>query len=359
MTLSTRRPRRFVGAVVAGMALLLVPATMSAVHAAVDPAPISNLRVVTNPAAPAGELTVRWNASPTPEVTEYMLEIYTDGPWSSTTVEYVGADEDLTFTITGLDPSQAVKVEVTALTADEEGEGFSTPTSIVANTLGDVNEDGTFLDTIGNTFEYQIAWLATSGITTGYDDGTYRPGQPVLREQMAAFIFRSFGGDPEYSGPAQSHFTDVSPSDTFYDEISWMFENGISTGYSNGDGTRSFAPKAPVLREQMAAFIYRAGFFEYSHGVDPASFTDVPRSHAFFDEIEFMALANITTGYREPNGTLTFRGSQPVLREQMAAFLYRVPGAQYSPAFVGINARAEQGKQFSKSEALPEAAPAS
>ena len=103
----------------------------------------------------------------------------------------------------------------------------------------------------------------------------------------------------------------------------------------------------------MAAFLYRAGYFEYSHGSDPASFTDVSRRHAFFDEIEFMALANITTGYKEADGTLTFRGAQPVLREQMAAFLYRTSGAIYSPAFAGVGVSAAPGSEFSKAEEAP------
>ena len=212
------------------MVLLLVPATMSSVQAAEVPAPISKLRIVESPPVPAGELTFVWNASPSANVTEYQLEIFRYDNSSSSDLVYVGADQ-LSYTVDGLEPSQAVKFVVRALSSDESSEELSKPVSLVANTLGDVNEDGTFRDTIGNTFAYEIAWLATSGITTGYSDGTYRPAQPVLREQMAAFIFRAFGAemDGDYTGPQFSYFTDVSPSHTFYDEISWMYENGIST----------------------------------------------------------------------------------------------------------------------------------
>ena len=347
MSISSRRPRRFMGAAVAGMALLLVPAGFTAAEAAT--APVTNLRLVTDPASPPGEVTVEWDASTSADVVEYQVEIedyagpdFTD--WvDSTVTEY---------TVENLEPSQAVRITVSTVTE----EGNSPPVSIIANTLGDVNEDGSFLDTVNNTFEYQIAWLATSGITTGYDDGTYRPGQPVLREQMAAFIFRLVGDD-SYEAPEFSKFTDVPETHVFYREISWMGETGISTGYSNGDGTRSFAPSQPVLREQMAAFLYRAGGgfggFEYSHGNDPASFADVPSSHVFFDEIEFMALAQVTTGYKEANGTLTYRPGQPVLREQMAAFLYRIVGAVYTDAF-GFNL--VEGEKFTLED--PSAIPA-
>ena len=350
MSISSRRHGRLMGAAVAGMALLLVPAGFSSAQAAVDPAPISGLRVVTEPVTPAGDLTVEWDASPSDNVSEQMVEVNDyQGP---DFIDYIGADET-EYTVNNLNPGQAVRITITALSADENDEGYSKPVSIVANTLGDVNEDGTFFDTNGNTFEYEIAWLATTGITTGYDDGTYRPTGVVLREQMAAFIFRLIGED-NYEAPQYSKFEDVPTTHTFYREISWMYDHGISTGYSNGDGTRSFAPQAPVLREQMAAFLYRAGYgfgggFLYSHGSDPASFSDVPSSHPFFDEIEFMALANITTGYADG----TFRPGQPVLREQMAAFLYRTVGAIYSDAFGSFLI---EGEQFTMAD--PAAVPA-
>ncbi|MEO6350880.1 MAG: S-layer homology domain-containing protein [Candidatus Limnocylindrales bacterium] len=41
-----------------------------------------------------------------------------------------------------------------------------------------------------NQFHNDIDWLADYGITTGYGDGTYRPGQAVTRQAMAAFMHR-------------------------------------------------------------------------------------------------------------------------------------------------------------------------
>ncbi|MEG9225440.1 S-layer homology domain-containing protein [Aeromicrobium sp. Sec7.5] len=332
MSISSRRPRRFMGAVVAGMALLLVPAGFTAAQAAPTVAPVTGLKIVTAPPSPSGELSIVWNASTSPDVIGYSVDVQ-DQPFGGSYNDFVPAGDPLTYTAEGLSPSQPVRFTVSAIAATEEdGEFASASRSVIGNTLGDVNEDGTFFDTIGNTFEYEIAWLATSGITTGYPDGNFRPSAPVLREQMAAFLFR-LSGFSEYEAPDESLFTDVATTDTFYREISWLAEEGISTGYANGDGTRSFAPSQPVLREQMAAFLYRAFGFDYSHGFDPASFADTPRSSTFFNEIEFLALVNITTGYKEANGTLTFRGSQPVLREQMAAFLYRTVGVVYQLDF--------------------------
>ena len=41
-----------------------------------------------------------------------------------------------------------------------------------------------------NQFYREISWLAESGISTGWDDGTFRPVQPVARDAMAAFMLR-------------------------------------------------------------------------------------------------------------------------------------------------------------------------
>jgi hypothetical protein len=53
---------------------------------------------------------------------------------------------------------------------------------------------GTFSDVgTGHPFVDEIEAIAEAGITTGFNDGTYRPGDPVSRGAMAAFMGRGFG----------------------------------------------------------------------------------------------------------------------------------------------------------------------
>jgi len=94
--------------------------------------------------------------------------------------------------------------------------------------------------------------MADAGISTGWSDGTFRPGEPVSRIAMAAFMYR-FAGSPVFTPPAVSPFTDVPTGMTFYKEISWMADAGISTGWSDG----SFRPGTEVSRQAMAAFMFR------------------------------------------------------------------------------------------------------
>ncbi|MBS1674420.1 MAG: S-layer homology domain-containing protein [Actinobacteria bacterium] len=101
-------------------------------------------------------------------------------------------------------------------------------------------------------FYTQIAWLAATGITTGYGDGTFHPGDPVNRDAMAAFLYR-FAGSPAYTPPTTPRFSDVPTSYPFSTQIAWLAATGITTGY--GDGT--FQPGSAVNRDAMAAFLYR------------------------------------------------------------------------------------------------------
>jgi DNA-binding beta-propeller fold protein YncE len=48
-----------------------------------------------------------------------------------------------------------------------------------------------FTDVMGNTFFCEIAEAFFSGLTNGTSPATYSPGQPVPREQMAAFVTRT------------------------------------------------------------------------------------------------------------------------------------------------------------------------
>ena len=101
----------------------------------------------------------------------------------------------------------------------------------------------------GSLFYNEITWMQQSGITTGWEDGTFRPYDSVSREAMAAFFYRA-AGSPQFEAPAVSPFKDVATTDPFYKEIAWMQQEGISTG--------TFRPGEAVSREAMAAFFYRA-----------------------------------------------------------------------------------------------------
>lgn len=193
------------------------------------------------------------------------------------------------------------------------GNGSVSPT--VSGTLPGTGLACIFWDVLpSRAFASQIAWLASSGVTNGYSDGSFRPLGTVNRDAMAAFLYR-FAGSPAFTAPAVSPFTDVTPSTPFYKEISWLAQSGITGGFSDG----SFRPGLSVNRDAMAAFLYRfAGEPTFTPpAVSP--FADVNLSTPFYKEITWLASTEVTGGFSDG----TFRAGQPVNRDAMAAFLFR------------------------------------
>jgi len=111
-----------------------------------------------------------------------------------------------------------------------------------------------FLDVPSSSLYYAfIDRMAVLGITSGCGGGNYCPGDPVSREQMAAFIIRALG-EPNPPTPQQPRFKDVPPSNSFYNFIDRMGALGITSGCGGGN----YCPSASVTRGQMAAFLVRA-----------------------------------------------------------------------------------------------------
>jgi len=180
-----------------------------------------------------------------------------------------------------------------------------------------------FTDVISSgQFAGNICWMAANKVTTGMTATTYAPKSPVTREAMAAFMYRLAG--VSYTPPSESSFTDVAPTgpdaNQFYQEIEWMNAQSITHGMT----ATTYAPKSPVTREAMAAFLYRlAGSPSYTPPSKP-SFSDVSQTgsnaNQFYLEIEWMNAKGITTGMTPT----TYAPKSPVTREAMSAFMYRL-----------------------------------
>jgi hypothetical protein len=104
-------------------------------------------------------------------------------------------------------------------------------------------------------FFTEIAWLADSGIGTGFGDGTFRPHLPLPRQAVAAFLYR-LEGSP--AGPfPDPGYTDVPATHVFFTEIAWLTETGVATGKANGE----FGATLSTVRQTIAAFLYRLNLY--------------------------------------------------------------------------------------------------
>jgi hypothetical protein len=95
-------------------------------------------------------------------------------------------------------------------------------------------------------------------VVKGFEDGSYQPGQPVNRGQMAAFIGRALaGGDAffaTYLPPGGPTFPDVDTDFWAYKYVEYIANANVTNGYLDGD----YHPEVDVARDQMAVYVSRA-----------------------------------------------------------------------------------------------------
>ncbi|GAA2725404.1 S8 family serine peptidase [Cellulomonas aerilata] len=282
----------------------------SAPSAPVTPAGAPDAPVSVSAAVRDGSADVTWtapasNGSP---ITSYTVTA-SPGGRSATTTGATAA------TVTGLTNGTAYSFTVTATNAVGTGPAAATPRPLLFRTFTDVPATAPFADDIG--------WLVARGITTGRPDNTFGPLEPVSREAMAAFLYRS-AGSPTFAPPGRSVFVDLVPSAAFYAPIHWLAAQRITTGSPQPDGTLTYDPLQPVTRQAMAAFLYRAAGRPAFTAPATATFPDVPAGAPFRQEIEWLAATGITTGTVRADGTRAFDPLAPVTRQAMAAFLHRM-----------------------------------
>ena len=131
----------------------------------------------------------------------------------------------------------------------------------------------------------------------------------------------------------ETGFVDVTVKTPHVEDILWLEQTGISTGWEEEDGTVTFRGMSPVVRQDMAAFLYRlAGSPDYEPTAeDMAYFSDVDGDTPHFREVLWLAATGISEGWEEGDSRV-FRGMSEIVRQDMAAFLYRLAGSpDYEP----------------------------
>jgi hypothetical protein len=118
-----------------------------------------------------------------------------------------------------------------------------------------------FADVTSGVFFEPIQWMWEEDLSLGTPNPpgkpNYRPGDPVSRQSMAAFLNRydNLGIFPSLS---PSEFADVNNTSVFYSNVQWMAQSELSLGYTNPAGGKPlYKPLDAVSRQTMAAFLYR------------------------------------------------------------------------------------------------------
>ncbi len=127
---------------------------------------------------------------------------------------------------------------------------------IVANAAGfnEPVEGQTFRDVPStHTFYEYIERMARRGIISGYNDGTFRPGNPATRGQICKIVANAAGYREAVSGQT---FSDVPLDHTFYEYIERMVRRGIIGGYDDG----TFRPQNNATRGQVSKIVANTFF---------------------------------------------------------------------------------------------------
>ena len=168
-------------------------------------------------------------------------------------------------------------------------------------------------------FYNDVMFVYQNGLMAGTSDTTFSPNAPITRAQVAVIFYR-MAGSPAVTG--DSPFTDVKngPGTAwYYNAVLWAQQNGIVSGY--GDGT--FHPGINITREQLAVIFYnyaKLKGYDVSAVNDLSGFTDAGDvSDWALPAMRWAVGSGIMGGYGD--GILGSQGT--ATRAQVAAMLRR------------------------------------
>ena len=169
--------------------------------------------------------------------------------------------------------------------------------------------------TTADWFYNDVLFVYDEGLFAGTSDTTFSPNAAMTRAMLVTVLYR-LEGEPAVSG--RSGFSDVTFNSYYEDAVTWAADNGIVTGTS----TTTFSPNANVTREQMAAILYRyAQYKKYNTAASSSlnGFTDYATVSGYAVTPMQWAVAeklvNGSAGKLMPTGNAT--------RAQVAAILHR------------------------------------
>ena len=172
--------------------------------------------------------------------------------------------------------------------------------------VGLASYDNTFVLSDGAPVYPRIRIRDRSDITCTKGSSTIDPPAPVIP------VTPSKPGNTGTTGTTL-RFDDVSRSDWFYDDVRYVYENGIM----DGTGAYRFAPNAQLTRAMIVTILYRMAGSPAMSGA--SDFKDVDSNKWFAKAVAWAAANGIVNGY----GSGRFGPNDPVTREQLAAILYR------------------------------------
>ncbi|MED9781487.1 MAG: S-layer homology domain-containing protein [Peptococcaceae bacterium] len=111
-----------------------------------------------------------------------------------------------------------------------------------------------FADVNDEWYATAVNWAANVGVVNGYEDNTFRPNQPITREQLAAILmnYAAYKGQDVSARADLSNYTD-QPSTWATETMQWAVAEGLISGVT----ADQLQPQGNATRAQVAAILER------------------------------------------------------------------------------------------------------
>lgn len=211
------------------------------------------------------------------------------------------------------DSHAAMRVTITA----KDGSGNIGRASVDVEPYGVAHQFTDINDYWAATY---VDHLYNAGVTTGYDDGTFRPNQNITRAQFAVMLYRYLGLDEsKYTGVTLPFADNDKIAAYAIPAIRALYSEGIINGSTGKDGRMYFNPNSSLTRAQAATMIGRTQSKGYA--TVSLTFTDTAKIPAYATYyIQTMVAQGIIGGYTDGS----FRPNNNITRGQMAKILYNL-----------------------------------
>ena len=168
----------------------------------------------------------------------------------------------------------------------------------------------------GDWFYNDVKYVYEKGMMAGTAADVFAPNATTTRAMIVTILYR-LEGSPAVTGT--SAFTDVPAGQWYTDAVNWAAANQIV----NGTSATTFAPDAPITREQMAAILYRYAQYkgyDVTEKADLSGYSDNGQISAYAkDALAWANAAKLINGMTDT--TLAPQGS--ATRAQVSAILHR------------------------------------
>lgn len=110
-------------------------------------------------------------------------------------------------------------------------------------------------DVEGTAYEAAVCGLLEKGIVSGYQDGSFRPQEPITRAEVCAMLIKAGGQKAEENESQEAlFFNDLENTGWAASFIGAAFDAGIVSGYKDG----GFHPQSSITYNELASMLVKA-----------------------------------------------------------------------------------------------------